>query len=629
MYSAKMGSLSLFFNLQGSFVSALLGVPYGYDMMTAVKVAEDSGVHVSPGLCSLGSAIRLLGVPYGYDMMTAVKVAEDSGVRVALVDRSSFLTLIRLIDQTRRIPSSPPPIEERGSKEGRKARFERVKRQMVQRARDAGCEEPAATFDSFVTVLATAFKGKEIPIHDFLRVRSCVIPYRPSSRLSLSTLSPSSPGKEIPIDDFRRVRSCGRRVVETFCHSAIHHSLLPRAVAALRCSPRVVVLLPLWTTPARLLLSGLPCPTLPPFYRSLPSRQGDPRKEIPIDDFRRVRSCGRRVVETFRHSAIHHSLLPPAAAAAFTPPSPLSAPADTPAGGSIGEVGAAASQGGSQTSQGGVSPWCPRRHVRERVPMEAVVRSAIDTDLPPAIVSERDLILAQSSRNNQSRQGSVSPWCPRRHVRERVPMEAVVRSAIDTDLPPAIVTERDLILAQNIRKCTAIGPTVAVVGAGHIPGITHRWNDALSPSSRMEVISYLLPPSISRQISPDLPSSSSSSSSPDNATSPDEPRFTFPITDSFRTAAEATPPVKPNGRPDFSEFPSPPKLGPLVIAAGLLGLSFYRPRAAMFIGVGLGSGIVASQLLVASALAKAGRVVGAIEDAGRRLGEEDGAEALW
>ncbi|CAI5930618.1 unnamed protein product [Closterium sp. NIES-64] len=427
MYSAKMGSLSLFFNLQGSFVSALLGVPYGYDMMTAVKVAE------------------------------------DSGVRVALVDRSSFLTLIRLIDQTRRIPSSPPPIEERGSREGRKARFERVKRQMVQRARDAGCDEPAATFDSFVTVLATAFKGKEIP----------------------------------------------------------------------------------------------------------------------LDDFRRVRSCGRRVVETFRHSAIHHSLLPPAAAAAFTPPSPLS----TPAGGSIGEGGSAGPQGESQTRQ-------------------------------------------------SSRQGGVSPWCPRRHVRERVPMEAVVKTATDTDLPPAIVAERDLILAQNIRKCTAIGPTVAVVGAGHIPGITHRWNDALTPSSRMEVISYLLPPSISRQISPDLPSfssssSSSSSSSPDNATIPDEPPSAFPITDSFRTAAEATPPVKPNGRPDFSEFPSPPKLGPLVIAAGLLGLSFYRPRAAMFIGVGLGSGIVASQLLVASALAKVGRVVGALEDAGRRLGEEDGAEVLW
>ncbi|CAI7923599.1 unnamed protein product [Closterium sp. NIES-53] len=429
-------------------------------IVASAHVSKQAGLDVERVVSAVQPeilAVELLGVPYGYDMMTAVKVAEDSGVRVALVDRSSFLTLIRLIDQTRRIPSSPPPIEERGSREGRKARFERVKRQMVQRARDAGCDEPAATFDSFVTVLATAFKGREIP----------------------------------------------------------------------------------------------------------------------LDDFRRVRSCGRRVVETFRHSAIHHSLLPPAAAAAFTPPSPLSAPADTPAGGSIGEVGAAALQGGSQTSQGGVSPWCPRRHVRERVPMEAVVRSAIDTDLPPAIVAERDLILAQ-----------------------------------------------------NIRKCTAIGPTVAVVGAGHIPGITHRWNDALTPSSRMEVISYLLPPSISRQISPDLPSSSSSSS-PDNATSPDEPRFAFPITDSFRTAAEATPPVRPNGRPDFSEFPSPPKLGPLVIAAGLLGLSFYRPRAAMFIGVGLGSGIVASQLLVASVLAKAGRVVGALEDAGRRLGEEDGAEALW
>ncbi|CAI5481878.1 unnamed protein product [Closterium sp. Yama58-4] len=422
MYSAKMGSLSLFFNLQGSFVSALLGVPYGYDMMTAVKVAE------------------------------------DSGVRVALVDRSSFLTLIRLIDQTRRVPSSPPPIEERGgTREGRKARFERVKRQMVQRARDAGCDEPAATFDSFVTVLATAFKGKEIP----------------------------------------------------------------------------------------------------------------------IDDFRRVRSCGRRVVETFRHSAIHHSLLPPAAAAAFTPPSPPSSGPSAPVG-SIGEP-----QGGPQSSQ--------------------------------------------------STQGGVSPWCPRRHVRERVPMEAVVKTATDTDLPPAIVAERDLILAQNIRKCTAIGPTVAVVGAGHIPGITHRWNDALSPAARMEVISYLLPPSLSRQISPDLPSSfpSSSSPSPDNATSPDEPRFAFPITDSFRTAAESTSPVTPNGRPDFSEFPSPPKLGPLVIAAGLLGLSLYRPRAAMFIGVGLGSGIVASQLLVASVLAKAGRVVGALQDAGRRLEDEDGAEALW
>ncbi|CAI7744083.1 unnamed protein product [Closterium sp. NIES-54] len=469
MYSAKMGSLSLFFNLQGSFVSALLGVPYGYDMMTAVKVAE------------------------------------DSGVRVALVDRSSFLTLIRLIDQTRRIPSSPPPIEERGSREGRKARFERVKRQMVQRARDAGCDEPAATFDSFVTVLATAFKGREIP----------------------------------------------------------------------------------------------------------------------LDDFRRVRSCGRRVVETFRHSAIHHSLLPPAAAAAFTPPSPLSAPADTPAGGSIGEVGAAASQGGSQTSQGGVSPWCPRRHVRERVPMEAVVRSAIDTDLPPAIVAERDLILAQTFESTQK--------SPPAFVTERVPMRATSSSPSQTRTPhfsPSPSPSRPPLPLQNIRKCTAIGPTVAVVGAGHIPGITHRWNDALTPSSRMEVISYLLPPSISRQISPDLPSSSSSSS-PDNATSPDEPRFAFPITDSFRTAAEATPPVRPNGRPDFSEFPSPPKLGPLVIAAGLLGLSFYRPRAAMFISVGLGSGIVASQLLVASVLAKAGRVVGALEDAGRRLGEEDGAEALW
>ncbi|GJP71393.1 hypothetical protein CLOP_g2228 [Closterium sp. NIES-67] len=422
MYSAKMGSLSLFFNLQGSFVSALLGVPYGYDMMTAVKVAE------------------------------------DSGVRVALVDRSSFLTLVRLIDQTRRIPSSPPPIDERSRGEGRKARFDRVRRQMVQRARDAGCDEPAATFDSFITVLSTAFKGKEVP----------------------------------------------------------------------------------------------------------------------LDDFRRVRACGRRVVESFRHSAIHHSLLPPAAAAAFSLPSPAAADSPAAAGTTTaGAAGEAAAGGG--VAGGGVAG------------------------------------------------GYQSPWCPKRHVRERVPMEAVVTSATDTDLPPAIVSERDLILAQNIRKCTEIGPTVAVVGAGHIPGIIHRWNDALSPSSRLEAISYLLPPNMrARELSSSIPSSLPAPSSSPDATSIPDIHQPFPITDSFRTAAEASP-----FTPNSGAFPSPPKLGPLVLAAGLLGLSFYRPRAAMFLGVSLGSGIMASQLLMASAFAKAGRVVGALEDAGRRLGEEEDDGALW
>ena len=210
--------------------------------------------------------------------------------------------------------------------------------------------------------------------------------------------------------------------------------------------------------------------------------------------------------------------------------------------------------------------------------------------------------------------------------RESAPMQSVLTEGMQFEMPPAILQERDLILAHNLRRCTTRGTTVAVVGAGHVPGVIHHWRSALSPEARQRAMQYMLPPSNSpfdaQKYLPPSPGSRDSppspSPSPTDASAIDSVITT--LTDDAPEATSRLPSVHDADQSGASIRIRPPPLAPFVVGAGFLGLAIYRPRAAVATAVVLTSFVGASQLLVASVLARGGKVVSRLEEASRKLG---------
>ena len=272
-----------------------------------------------------------------------------------------------------------------------------------------------------------------------------------------------------------------------------------------------------------------------------------------------MRSCGQRVVESYRHESFLH--------------------ADQILANIVAKIQAATSAGG-----------------RAAGAETEVVRGALDVE---------SLEGGEGGRE-----------------RESAPMQSVLTEGMQFEMPPAILQERDLILAHNLRRCTTRGTTVAVVGAGHVPGVIHHWRSALSPEARQRAMQYMLPPSNSpfdaQKYLTTSPGSGDSPPSPTDASAIDSVINT--LTDDAPEPTNRLPSVHDADQSGASIHIRPPPLAPFVVGAGFLGLAIYRPRAAVATAVVLTSFVGASQLLVASVLARGGKVVSRLEEASRKLG---------